>query len=162
MIKCGDHPDVFRKSKEAFFEQLKEIKPKKYEWIKELYDNVKQNDDFEVKWGGKKRWSTMRFYVTLPIKKPWNVNPISVYGNGKIEISYQGNPAIFPWELPQETKTELHKIFKNPKQKPWHYIPLETRTDLDNIYYALKILAEHSKRFDIGLHKKKVMPSNPP
>jgi len=150
-IKYGERPDVFRKSEERFFEQLKEIKPKKYEWIKELYDHLKQNEDFEVKWGGGERWSTMRFYV----KKPWDVNPISVYGNGKIEIGYQGNKAIFPWwELPQETKTELRQIFKNPKQKPWHYVPLETQADLDNIYKALKILAEHSKRFDIILHTK--------
>ena len=83
------------------------------------------------------------------------MNPISVYGNDKIEIGYQGNKSIFPWfELPQETKIELSKIFKNPKQKPWHYIPLETQTDLDNIYKALKILAEHSKRFNIIWYTK--------
>jgi hypothetical protein len=143
-IKYGERPDVFRKCKESFFEQLKEkIRPKNYEWIKELYDHVNKNEDFEVKWGGGRTWSTMRFYV-----RKWRVNPISVYGDGSVEIGYQGNKAIFPWfELQQETKTELRQIFKNPKPK-WYKVPLDNETDLDNIYKALKILAEHSKRFD--------------
>jgi len=143
LIKYGERPDLFGKGEERFFEQLKEIRPKRYDWIKELYDQVKQSEDFEVKWGGGVRWLSMRFYV-----KKWNVDPISVGGDGKVWVNYQGNKSIFPWmELQQETKTELRQIFKNPKQK-WYTVPLDNETDLDNIKKALKILAEHSKRFD--------------
>lgn len=144
IIKGGERPAIYRVGEEGFFEQLEDKGRKRYDWIKELYDQVKQSKDFEVKWGGGKTWSTMRFYV-----KKWDVSPIVVYGNGSIEVIYQGNEAIFPWfELHQETKREFGQLFKNPKQKPWHYIPFETETDLNNIKKALKILAEHSKRFD--------------
>ena len=95
-----------------------------------------------MKWGGGPTLSTMRFHV-----KKWDVPSIIVYGNGSIEVGYQGNPAISPWEIPKETQTELQQIFKRYKHK-WHHIPLKTETDLNNIKKALKILAEHSKRFD--------------
>jgi hypothetical protein len=149
-ILNGERPDVYRVGEEIFFEQLKETGHKKCEWIKGLYDQLKQSEDFKVKWGGGERWSTMRFCV-----KKWDdINPISVYGNGSVEIAYQGNKAIFPWfELPQETKTELRQIFKNPKQK-WYHVPLNNETDLANINKALRILAEHSKRFNIIWHTK--------
>lgn len=144
LIKYGERPGAFRKSEESFFKQLENIKPENYDLIKELYAQVKQSEDFAIIWGGGKRWSTMGFMV-----KKWKVSPISVYGNGRVEIGYQGNKSIFPWmELPKETKKELYRIFKNPKLKPWHNIPLATRADLDNIKKALEILAEHSKRFD--------------
>lgn len=148
-IKYGERPDI-HKGEERFFKQLEETRPKRYDWIRELYNQVKQNEKFEIKWGGGKRWLTMRFYV-----KKWDVDPISVQADGSVWIGYQGNKSIFPWfELHQETKRELGQIFKNPKQKPWHYIPFETETDLNNIKKALKILADHSKRFDIIWHTK--------
>jgi hypothetical protein len=141
-IEHGQRPSIYR-GKERFFEQLKENRPRRYDWIRELYEKAKQSEDFLVDWGGGEKWLTMRFYV-----KKWDVNPISVYGDGSVEISYQGNKAQPPWfELPQETKAELRQIFKNPKQK-WYRVPLEGESDLDNIYRALKVLAEHSKRFD--------------
>lgn len=149
-IKHGERPDIYR-GKERFFEQLREIRPRRYDWIKELYNKVKQSEDLEVKWGGGERWLTMRFYV-----KKWDVNPISIYGDGSVEIDYQGNKSQFPWfELPQVTKTELQQIFKNPKQK-WYRVPLDNEADLGNINKALKVLAEHSKRFDIIWHTKTV------
>ena len=148
-IKHGERPDIHR-GEERFFEQLQETRPKRYDGIKGLFNQVKQDEDFEVKWGGGERWLTMRFYM-----KKWDVSPIEVYGNGSIEIGYQGNKSIYPWwELQEETKTELYRIFGNPKQK-WYHVPLDTQTDIDNINKALKILAEHSKRFDIIWHTKK-------
>lgn len=142
-IKHGERPDIFRVGEERFFEQLEKIKPKNLIWIKQLYEQLKQSEDFEVEWGGGKRWSTMKFLV-----KKWGVSPMSVYGNGSVEICYQGNPYLSHWELPQETQTVLRQIFKRYKHK-WHYIPLKTETDLDKVRKALKILTEHSKRFDI-------------
>ncbi|MEM2099963.1 MAG: hypothetical protein QXO75_01820 [Nitrososphaerota archaeon] len=144
LIKYGERPGVDRKCEESFFKQLENIKLENYGLVKELYAQVKQNENFAIRWGGGKRWLTMGFMV-----KKWKVAPISVYGNGKVEIAYQGNKSIFPWfELPNETKAELYRIFKNPKLKPWHKIPLENRADLNNIYRALEVLAEDSKRFD--------------
>ncbi len=141
-IKHGERPSILR-GKERFFEQLEKIRPKRYDWIKELYDQVKQSEDFEVKWGGGDRLLTMRFYV-----KKWDVDPIAINGDGSVWVNYQGNKSIFPWmELQQETKTELRQIFRNPKQK-WFTVPLENEIDLDNIKKAIEILAEHSKRFD--------------
>ena len=141
-IKYGQRPDIYR-SKERFFEQLKENRPRRYEWIRELYNKLKQSEDFEVKWGGGERRITMRFFV-----KKWDVSPIIIFGDGSIEIGYQENDS-FPqwWELPQETKTELQQIFKNPKKK-WYDVPLNNETDFGNINKALKVLADHSKRFD--------------
>ena len=111
-------------------------------WIKELYDQVKQSKEFEVKWGGGDRLPTMRFYV-----KNWNVDPISINGDGTVWVMYQGNKSIFPWmELQQETKTELHQIFRNPKQK-WYTVPLDNEIDLDNIKKALEVLARSFKAF---------------
>jgi hypothetical protein len=149
-IKNGDTPEVYRVGEEKFFEQLERTRPKRYDWVKGLYDQVKQSDYFKVDWGGGRRFSTMRFYV-----KKWDVSPIIIYGNGSIEIGYQGNKSIFPWwEIPEETKTELQRIFNNPKQK-WYHVPLDTHKDLNNVNKAIEILAEHSKRFpDILWHTK--------
>jgi len=145
-IKHGERPDIYR-GEERFFEQVNEFRPRRYDWIKELYDKVKQSEDFEVKWGGGERWLTMRFYL-----KKWNVDPIAIDGEGRVWVSYQGNKAIFPWfELPQETKTELRLLFKSPKQK-WFTVPLDNKTELENIKKALEILAEHSKRSDVIWH----------
>jgi len=142
-IKNSGRPDIYR-GEERFFEQLREKRPYRYDWIKELFDYVKQSEDLELRWGGGTRWLTMRIFV-----KKWDVSPMFILGNGSVEVDYQGNKAIFPWfELPQETKTELYQLFKNPKKKPWHNIPMETKTDLDNIYKALKILTENSKLYD--------------
>ena len=85
--------------------------------------------------------------------KPWEVCPLIVYGNGKLEIMYQDNDSSPIWkELPQETIDELQQIFKRFNHK-WHHIPLKTEIDFDNIKKALDILSEHSKRFDILTHK---------
>jgi len=147
-VKHGERPAINR-GKERFFEQLEEIRPKRYDWIKELYDQVKQSEDFEVRWGGGERWLTMRFYV-----KKWDVDPIAISGDGTVWVNYQGNKSSFPWmELQQETKTELSGIFKNPKQK-WYTVHLDNETDLHNIKKALEVLADHSKRFDVIWHTK--------
>ncbi len=145
-IKKGERPDVFRVGEERFFEQVEKIKPKNYSFIKELYDQIKQSEEFTIKWGGGKRWSTMGFLV-----KNWGICIISVYGNGSVEIGYEGNPSISHWELPPETKKALQDIFKRYKHK-WHYIPLKTEADLNNIEKALEILGEHSERFKIIWH----------
>ena len=143
-IKYGDRPNIFRKNEERFFEQINEINPINIGLVNELYNRVKQSEDFEVKWGGGERWSTMRFFV-----KKWGVNPISVYGDGSVEIGYQDNKSRPRWwELPQDTIVKLGRIFKSPKHKPWQFVHLKTQTDLVNVYEALKILAEDSKRFD--------------
>jgi len=144
LILHDRRPDEDRANKERFFEQLKEsVDEKRYGWIKELYDQVNQREEFEVVWGGGERWSTMRFYV-----KKWGVDPIDIGGNGGVTIGYQGNPAISPWELPQEVQNMLRQLFKHRKQK-WPSAPLKTQADLDNIKRALEILAEYSKRSDV-------------
>lgn len=145
LILDGKRPDVERANKERFFEQLKEnVDAKKQSWINELYDQVNQRkEDFEVKWGGGERLSTMRFFV-----KRWNVDPIYVEGSGRVWLIYQGNPAISPWKLPQEVRTMLQQRFKHPKPT-WYTVPLDTQSDLDNIKWALEILAEYSRHSDI-------------
>lgn len=147
-IKDGQRPDIYRLSEERFFEQLENTKPKNYNFIKKLYDHIRQSEDFELKWGGGGTWSTMKFYL-----KKWGITPISVREDGYVEIVYQGNPAISPYEIPKETQKELQQIFKRYKHK-WHKIPFKTETDLNNIKKALKILSEHSKLFDIIWHTK--------
>lgn len=150
LIRDGERPAVSRKNEESFFKQLESIKPKNYDLIKQLYTQVKQKEEFEIVWRGGKRWLTMNFKI-----KKWEVTPIGVYGNGRVEIGYQGNKSIFPWwELPNETKKKLYQIFKNPKLKPWHSIPLETQEDLDSINKALRVIAEDSKSFDVVWHTK--------
>lgn len=145
LILDGKRPDVERANKERFFEQLKEnVDAKKQSWINELYDQVNQRkEDFEVKWGGGERLSTMRFFV-----KRWNVDPIYIEGSGRVWLIYQGNPAISPWKLPQEVRTMLQQRFKHPKPT-WYTVPLDTQSDLDNIKWALEILAEYSRHSDI-------------
>lgn len=146
----GKRPNVDRANKKRFFEQLKEyVDEEKRSWIKELHDWVNQRkEEFEVKWSGGERWSTMRFFV-----KRWNVDPISTQGDGRVWLSYQGNPAISPWKLPQEVKAILQQMFKHPKQT-WYTVPLDKPPDLDNIKKALEILAEYSKHSDIIWHEQ--------
>jgi len=147
LILHGRRPDIDRANKERFFEQLKEsVNEEKYGWIEELYEQTRQREEFEVRWGGGERWSTMRFYV-----RKWDVDPIDIGGDGSVYVSYQGNPAISPWELPQEVQTALRQLFKHHKQK-WPSAPLKTRADLNNIKKAVGILAEHSKRSDVIWH----------
>lgn len=148
-ILKGKRPDLERVNKERFFAQLRDnVGKQKYNWIMKLYEFVKQHKEFEIKWSQGKRWFTMRFYV-----KNWNVNPIGIQGDGSIWIGYAGNPAITPWELPHETQKVLRQIFKHKEQK-WPMIPLNNQDDLDKVKKAIKILAEHSKQFDIIQHKK--------
>lgn len=149
----GKRPDVDRANKKRFFDQLKEyVDEEKRSWIKELHDWVNQRkEEFEVKWGGGERWSTMRFFV-----KRWNVDPIYTEGGGRVWLSYQGNPAISPWKLPQEVKAILQQMFKHPKQT-WYTVPLDKPPDLDNIKKALEILAEYSKHSDIIWHKQQTV-----
>jgi len=143
----GERPDIGKVNKERFFEQLRQnVNEKKYGWIKELFDQVSQREEFNVRWGRGKRWFTMRFYV-----KKWGVDPIGIQGDGSIWIGYAGNPAISPWELPQKVQTILRQIFKHSKQK-WPTVPLNTQADFDNIKRALEILAEHSSHSEIIWH----------
>jgi hypothetical protein len=146
-ILHGKRPDMDEANEKRFFDQLKEtVKPEKYGWIEELYDYVKEKEEFKVGWSQGKTWFTMRFYV-----KKWGIDPISVGGDGNVTIGYQGNPAISPWELPQEVQTILRQMFKHRRQK-WPYAPLKTQADLDNIKRALEILAKHSRNSDIIWH----------
>jgi len=146
LIVNGERPDIGRANMERFFKQLEEnVDKQKFEWIKELYDEVSQQREFEVKWSGGGTWFTMRFFV-----KAWGVDPIAVQGDGKIWIGYTGNPAIKPWQLPQETQNALRQLFKRKKER-WHTILLNNREDLNKIKEALKIIAEHSKRLAIQL-----------
>jgi hypothetical protein len=140
----GERPDLGEVNKDRFFKQLEEnVDKQRLEWIKELYDEVSQREGFEVKWSGGRTWFTMRFFV-----KEWGVDPVAVQGDGKVWINYTGNPAISPWELPQETQDALRKLFKRRKER-WHTIPLDNREDLDRIREAIKIIAEHAKRLKL-------------
>lgn len=141
----GTRPDVDRANKERFFDQLKEnVDEEKRSWINELYNWANhRKEEIEVTWGGGERLSTMRFFM-----KRWKVDPISIYGDGKVWVSYQGNPAISSWKLPQEVKAILQKMFNHPKPT-WYTTPLNTPSDLDNIRKALEVLAEYSKHSNI-------------
>ena len=92
----------------------------------------------------------MRFYV-----KRWGVSPISIEGDGHVNIGYQENPARRWWELPPKVQGVLRKLFNHNKLNKkgnlpkWPYVPLKTQADLDNIKRALEILAEYSKHSDI-------------
>lgn len=142
-IENGDRPNLNQANEALFFEELKQNRASRYNLIKELYTFVKENPDFEVRWGRGERWLTMRIYL-----RKWdNVNPIIFRADGYTEIDYQDNKSRPRWwELPQETKTELQQIFK--RIKAWHGVPLDNKTDFDNMKKALSILAEHSKRFE--------------
>jgi len=147
-IHDGERPRLDKANEKRFFEQLKEnVDEKKFSWINELYQHVSNREEFKVEWGQGKKWFTMRFYV-----KKWDVDPIGVQADGNVWITYQGNPAIFPWELPQEVQTTLRQMFKHQKGK-WLTASLNTQTDLDNIKRALEILAEHSKHSDLIWHE---------
>lgn len=154
LILNGKRPTKGGANKERFFEQLeqkvKAVNPEKYGWIKELYDQANQKEDFEIRWGGGETLFTMRFYV-----KKWDVDPINIGANGDVTIGYQGNPAQAPWELPQEAQSILRKLFNHNKPNKkgflpkWPSAPLKTQVDLDNVKRALEIFAEYSKRSDI-------------
>lgn len=148
-IKNGERPNLNQANEALFFEELKQNRPSRYNPIKDLYSYVKENPDFEIKWGRGERWLTMRIYV-----RKWRaVNPIIFRADGYTEIGYQDNKSRPQWwELPQETKTELRQIFK--RISAWHGVPFDNQTDFDNMREALRILAEHSKRFDIIWHTK--------
>lgn len=123
-----------------FFKQLKGEGAESYGLVKELYEEVKKNESFEIKWGHGKRMRTMRFFV-----KEWGVSPIDILGNGSAEISYHENMAFLRWwKLPTKTETELQKIF-NSSKKNWFDVPLNDRTDIEKIQKALKVLEEQSK-----------------
>lgn len=148
-ILNGKRPDIGQVNEKRFFDQLREnVKEKKYGWIKELFAHVSQQKEFEARWGQGKRWFTMRFYI-----KKWGVDPISVQGNGSIWIGYAGNPAISPWELPQEVQMAIRQMFKHGKQK-WVTVPLNTQADFDKIKRVLEILAEHSTHSEIIWHRQ--------
>lgn len=143
-ILKGERPDIGVANQERFFEQLKEnVNEEKYYWILELFKEVSRRKEFKIGWGRGKRWFTMRFYI-----KRWNIDPIGVTADGKIWISYQGNPAISPWKLPKETEIKLRSLFKHKKQK-WPTAPLNTKNDLERIRTAIKILAEDSQKYNI-------------
>jgi hypothetical protein len=147
-IVDGERPDLGEVNKDRFFKQLEEnVDKQRLEWIKELYDEVGQREGFEVRWSGGRTWFTMRFFV-----KGWGVDPVAVQGDGKVWINYTGNPAISPWELPQETQDALRKLFKRRKGR-WHTVPLDNREDLNRIREAIKIIAEHAKRLKLRWQK---------
>jgi hypothetical protein len=141
-IKNGERPDINGVGEERFFEQLKENRPDRYNLIRELYNRVKQSEDFQVKWSSGDRWFTMQIFV-----KKWGIHSIDIDGEGKVWISYQGNPKISPWKLPQQTQIALRQIFNRPES--WHTIPIDNPTDLSIIEKALSILGAHSKLFNI-------------
>jgi hypothetical protein len=86
-ILHGERPGIDKANEERFFEQLKDnVDEKKYGWIKGLYDQVSRREEFRVGWGRGRRWFTMRFYV-----RKWDVDPMSVQGNGTVWVGYKGN-----------------------------------------------------------------------
>ena len=142
-IMNGERPDIGEANKERFFRQLEEnVDKQKFEWIKELYEYVSQREEFEVRWSGGGTWFSMRF-----LAKEWDVDPVGVAGDGKIWINYTGNPAINPWELPQETQNALRQLFK--RKERWHTAPLNKREDLNKIKKAIEIIAENSKHLKL-------------
>jgi hypothetical protein len=135
----GERPDIGEANKDRFFRQLEEnVDKQKFEWIKELYEYVSQREEFEVRWSGGGTWFSMRF-----LAKEWDVDPVGVAGDGKIWINYTGNPAINPWELPQETQNALRQLFK--RRERWHTTPLNNKEDLKKIKKAIEIIAKDSK-----------------
>ena len=139
LILYGERPDIGKANEERFFKQLEEnVDRYKFERIKKLYDEVRQLKEFEVKWGGGGTWFTMRFFV-----KEWNVDPIGADGSGKIWINHNGNLAINPWILPQETQNVLRQIFK--RKQGWYSVPLNSEEDLNKIREAIKVFIEHSR-----------------
>jgi hypothetical protein len=145
----GRRPDIGEANKDRFLKQLKEnVDEQKFRWIMELYEDISRRGEFEVKWGGGRTWFTMRFFV-----REWGVDPIGVDGSGKVWIGYTGNPAINPWELPQETQNTLRQLFKHEERKRWSTVPLNSVEDLDRIKEAIKIIAEHSKRLKLRWKK---------
>ncbi|MCL6579454.1 MAG: hypothetical protein K6T73_08740 [Candidatus Bathyarchaeota archaeon] len=149
LILKSERPNKGQVNKKRFFHQLREnVNEKKYAWIKELFTYVSKQREFEIRWGQGKRWFTMRFYI-----KKWCVDPVGVQGDGSIWISYAGNPAIYPWELPQKVQVVMRQMFKHSKQK-WPTVPLNTQTDFDNIKKALEILAEYSTHSEIIWHRQ--------
>lgn len=64
LIMYGERPDIGEANKERFFKQLEEnVDKQKFEWIKELYNEVSQQKEFEVKWSGGGTWFSMRFFA---------------------------------------------------------------------------------------------------
>jgi hypothetical protein len=148
-ILKGRRPDLEKASEERFFTQLREnVNEQKYNWIKSLYELVKQQKEFEIRWSQGKHWFTMRFYV-----KKWNVDPLNIQGNGLIWVNYEGNPAISQWELPREVQEKLRRIFKHEKQK-WPTAPLEKQEDFDKIKNAIETLAKESGELEIIWRKQ--------
>jgi len=148
-ILKGRRPDLEKASEERFFAQLREyVNEQKYNWIKSLYELVKQQKEFEIRWSQGKRWFTMRFCV-----KKWNVDPLNIQGNGLIWVNYEGNPAISQWKLPREVQEKLRRIFKHEKQK-WPTAPLEKQEDFDKIKNAIEILAKESGELEIIRRKQ--------
>jgi len=144
LIKNGDRPNLNQANENLFFKELQQNRQSRYGLIKDLYNYVRENPDFEIKWGRGVRWLTMRIYV-----RNWKgVNPIIFRADGYTEIGYQNNKSLPQWwELPQETKAELRKIFK--RKNAWHGVRFDSETDFDNMRKALKILAEHSKNLNV-------------
>lgn len=133
----GKRCDIGKANKEGFFEQIRTRK--RYEWIRQLYEWVMKKEEFDVRWGRGERWFTMRFYV-----KRWNIDPISVQGNGMVTVAYQGNPYNSPWELPQCTQTALRSIFGHREKQKWPSVSLDTKEDFDKLKEALETFAGDS------------------
>jgi len=150
-ILMGKRPNPEQAGEERFFNQLKGNVKAKYSLVLRLYDFVKQKEEFEVRWGCGRHWFTLNFHV-----KKWNVAPINIEGNGRVWIGYAGNPAISPWELPNETQEKLRPMFNHDKPKrgkqvlpKWAAVPLKNYEDLDKIKKAIEILAEDSKKYSL-------------
>ena len=137
----GERPGLEEPNEERFFSQLKEkVSYEKYHLIRKLYEEFRQNDELEIKWSKGDKLFTMSFLV-----KRWGVAPIGVQADGYIFIGYTGNPAINPWELPEETKEELRRIFKHKEKSRWPTAPLNNQEDLDKIQKALNLMIKHSQ-----------------
>jgi hypothetical protein len=155
LILNGQRPSRGGASKDKFFEQLsQEVKVsdrEKFDWIRALFDWVSQNEDFEVRWGGKKAF-TMRFYI-----KKWGVDPINIGADGNVTVGYQDNPSLLTyWKLPQVVEDTLRKMFHHDKLNnkgelpKWPSASLKTVDDFEKIKKALGILVEHSKRYELS------------
>ena len=147
LILKGTRPNESGANEERFFEQLREnVGQERYALVHELYDRVRKTNDFEIRWGQGKRFSTMRVFV-----RKWKVDPISIGSDGIATIVYQGNPSIEYWCLPESAEIQLRQLFGHKQQK-WPSIPLNNRDDYQRMNEALDILASHADKAEPSWH----------
>jgi len=142
-----DYCPSIKSNEEKFFSQLEEsVNSELYNLINELYKYVKaRKKDFNIEWSSGRKWHTMRIQV-----RRWDVSVITIDANGHVWLNYTGNPTFKNyWELPQETKEKLRRLFKHGEETRWTTVPLKDKEDLERIKEALDILAKDSEKYRI-------------